>query len=386
MGKKFRALFCCGSRPELIKIAPVIDHCHTLENIDPLLCLTGQHRELLSCHLDYFNLIPQYRLNVLRQGQSLDQLMQLLFEQLPAVIEQAEPDIVIVQGDTASALASAIMAHKANIPVAHIEAGLRTYDQNSPFPEEIYRQSISKITKWHFCPTKRARQNLWDEKIPSETIFVTGNTAVDAVLKTMTAIKADQNFSPLHLTNKPYFLITLHRRESQGAPLRRIVTCLLDFANKRRNFGFVLPLHANPNTADMIQKRLGQQPNIHLIPAVSYPHMVSLMARAFAIITDSGGIQEEAPSLNTPVIIVRENTERPEGIESGCLRLAGTRPDRILYELNLLIDDPSHYNRMKCAENPFGDGFAAQRIAAHLQDIVTRHDIWKEKNNNDPSL
>ncbi len=374
MGHDNKALFCCGSRPELIKIYPVYRQLQTTTKITPLLCNTGQHRDLMPPHLDSLGITPDFQLNVMRKEQCLDQLMAQLFAQLPSAFDNARPDIVIIQGDTASALASAILAYKKNLPIAHIEAGLRTHDKSSPFPEEIYRQNITTLAKWHFCPTEKARQNLLNENIAEENIFVTGNTSVDMVKNTYKELNGEIFDLPLLRQDKtkPYFLITLHRRESQGAPLMRITNSLLNFAKNNPEFHFIFPLHPNPATSQMIKDQLGTQKNFSLITPLPYPQFVRLMADAFAIITDSGGIQEEAPSLNTPVIVVRNNTERSEGIESGCLRLAGTKKDTILQELNLLINDKAHYKRMQQAHNPFGDGQAANRITAHLIDIIEK--------------
>lgn len=374
MRHEHKALFCCGSRPELIKIFPVYQQLKTATGITPLLCNTGQHRDLLTPQLDTLGVQPDFHLNVMREEQCLDQLMAQLFTQLPAAFDRSCPDIVIIQGDTASALASAIIAHKKGLPIAHIEAGLRTHDKTSPFPEEIYRKNISALAKWHFCPTEKARQNLLNENISEENIFVTGNTSVDMVINTYENTNREACNTPLPGRDKtrPFFLITLHRRESQGAPLMRITTSLLDFARDNPEFDFIFPLHPNPVTSQMIRSQLGGQKNITLIDPLPYPQFVRLMADAFAIITDSGGIQEEAPSLNTPVIVVRNATERTEGIESGCLRLAGTERNTILQELNLLIGDKLHYKKMQQAQNPFGDGLAANRITAHLIDIVEK--------------
>jgi len=374
MGNPFKVLFCCGSRPELIKISPVFHKLAGLTPLSPQLCLTGQHTDLLAPHLDYFGLTADYQLHVLQNGQTLDRLMAKLLDQLPAIFSRANPDLVIVQGDTASALAAAITAQRMGLRVAHIEAGLRTYDRSSPFPEEINRQIITRLADWHFCPTEQTRRNLVREGIPDQAIFVTGNTAVDVLLKTRRACPVISSSPPKRRDGRPYFLMTLHRRESQGAPLMRIINSLLAFARQRPAYDFILPLHPNPLTAGMIHHLMGHQQNIMLVPAQTYPHMVQLMAGAFAVITDSGGLQEEAPSLNTPLVILRDNTERPEGIEAGCLRLAGTDPRTILYELNLLIDDPAHYKRMQQAENPFGDGFAADRICARLINLFERQD------------
>jgi len=364
-----KVLICCGSRPEFIKISPIYHKLKKTPEIIPILCNTGQHRELLAPHLSSLNMRPDVQLDVMQPRQSLDQLMAQLFAQLPQVFDQHRPDMLIIQGDTASALAAAMIAQKRPCPVAHIEAGLRTYDRASPFPEEIYRQNISRLAKWHFCPTQTARENLLKEKIPAETIFVTGNTSVDMV---MHMHHKTHGPSPWQKERKPFFLITLHRRESQGSPLIRIISTLLDFAKSQPEFNFIIPLHPNPATSDMIRSLIKSQKNIRLIAPLPYDQFIQLMTDAFAIITDSGGIQEEAPSLNTPVIVVRDKTERAEGIISGCLRLAGTHKKGILYELNLLIHDRLHYKRMQQAPNPFGDGHAAGRITGHLTQIIER--------------
>lgn len=367
MGKNFTALFCCGSRPEVIKISPVYHKLQRVAGVTPLLCSTGQQRDMLAAHLDCLNIRPDFELDVMREGQSLDQLVVQLFARLPDVLDRARPDMVIIQGDTASAFASAMIASRKRLPVAHIEAGLRTHDLTSPFPEEIYRQNISALATWHFCPTERSRQNLLREGRARNSILVTGNTSVDMVMA------MSQNPEPRKSDgNRPYFLITLHRRESQGAPLREIVGSLRDFAAGRPEFDFIIPLHPNPATSDMIRDMLDMQQNISLVAPLPYPQFVRLMAGAFAIVTDSGGIQEEAPSLNIPVIVVRNVTERVEGLDNGCLRLAGTGKEGILRELTLLVEDDTHYNRMCQAENPFGDGRAADRIAAHVQQIMER--------------
>ena len=368
-----KALICYGSRPELIKLSPLYHKLRLSGNITPILCNTGQHKDLLPLHMNSLNLKADVQLNVMRKGQSLDQLMAQLFAQLPEVFQKFRPDIAIIQGDTASALACAIIARKKQCPIAHIEAGLRTYDHNSPFPEEIYRQNISKLAQWHFCPTQTAQQNLLREGYEPEAIFITGNTSVDMILDMQKKLTDERIMSSGPKIRKPFFLITLHRRESQGAPLAAIIASLLDFAHSRPEFDFIFPLHPNPASSDMIKALLGNADNIRLITPLAYPEFVQLMSDAFAIITDSGGIQEEAPALNTPVIVIRNKTERAEGVENGCLRLAGTDRNSILYELNLLIDDKAHYKAMQDAPNPFGDGKASERITRHLIDIIERN-------------
>jgi len=370
-----KALICYGSRPELLKLSPLYDKLQLADEIRPILCNTGQHKDLLAPHMSSLNIKPDVQLTVMREGQGLDQLMAQLFAQLPAVFDKFCPDMVIIQGDTASALAAAIIAQKKHCPIVHIEAGLRTYDTTSPFPEEIYRQNISKLAAWHFCPTKKSRKNLLREGFKEETIFVTGNTSIDMLLNTQkkSALAGRASMPDGLKETKPFFLITLHRRETQGSPLFSIINSLRDFAKSRPEFDFIFPLHPNPATSDMIKGLIGNTRNIRLIAPVAYPQFIQLMSNAFAIITDSGGIQEEGPTLNTPVIVIRNKTERMEGVENGCLRLAGTDRNSILYELNLLIDDKEHYKAIEQAPNPFGDGNAADRITGHLIDIIERN-------------
>jgi len=388
MRKTHKALFCCGSRPELIKISPVYHNLKSIPQITTLLCNTGQHRDLLPPHLDHLHITPDFQLTVMHDRQDLDALMEQLFLQLPQVIDQAKPDMMIIQGDTASTLAAAIIARKENIPIAHIEAGLRTHDKKSPFPEEIYRQNISALAQWHFCPTQRARLNLLQEGISDETIAVTGNTSVDMVLSTYDKLSPDDRPIPAGRSDhtRPFFLITLHRRESQGTPLKNITACLLEFTKSAAEYDFIIPLHPNPTTSNMIKKTLGEQKNIFLIPPVVYPEFVHLMAKAYAIITDSGGIQEEAPSLHTPVIVVRNKTERQEGVDNGCLRLAGTERNTILRELNLLITDQAYYKSMQQSPNPFGDGLAAKRITRHLVHIMKNNKLDTKAENLENSV
>lgn len=370
MGSEKIILFCFGSRPELIKISPVYQKLKALPGVRPLLCATGQQKDLLSPHMKYLGIVADYALDVMRRGQTLEQLLMHLFKQLPHVFDRLSPDMVIIQGDTASAMASAIVAAKKFLPIAHIEAGLRTYDRESPFPEEICRQNISTLAQWHFSPTDKARQNLLREGVHDKNIFVTGNTSVDMILRISKNIRQTYGKSDQSEKKRPYFLITLHRRESQGSPLMRIITCLTEFAANHPEFDFIVPLHPNPASSKMIKARMEHHQNIRLAAPLIYPEFTNLMAGAFAIITDSGGIQEEAPSLNVPVIVVRDKTERSEGVENGCLRLAGTEKNTILTELNMLINDKAHYKKIQQAPNPFGDGFASDRIAAHLMDIL----------------
>jgi len=382
--KKYKVLFSCGSRPELIKLAPLYHHMKLEQDIEPILCLTGQHKDLVAPLLTPFDLQPDFLLDTLRPGQSLPELMRRLFRELTPVFEQISPHMLILQGDTSSALAAAIIGQKLSLKIAHVEAGLRTHDLTAPFPEEINRQTISKLSDWHFCPTQTARQNLLKENIADQKIFVTGNTVIDMVNKTrskplppLKSIIGEKDWS------RPYFLLTLHRRESLGSPLIRILSAIKDIAHRHQNFDIILPVHPNPQVKLAIREFLGDCDNICLTEPLSYPECIVLMSNAYAILTDSGGLQEEAPALNTPLLILRDKTERMEGVECGSLRLCGTEADKIRREVDLLIQDKAHYNRMCRARNPFGDGRASMRITAHLMDILKGRDIKGPKDFND---
>lgn len=371
MARKYTVLISCGSRPELIKLAPLYHHLKLEENIQPLLCLTGQHKDLIAPLLSAFDLIADFSLDTLRNGQSLPRLMRRLFNELTPVFAAVKPDMVLIQGDTSSALASAIIAKKLSLELAHVEAGLRTHDLTSPFPEEINRQTISKLSDWHFCPTDKARENLRKEGIADQSIFVTGNTVIDMLNRTRRGPqKALAEIVPDKDWTRPYFLLTLHRRESLGSPLLNILEAIKETAYGKPDFDIILPVHPNPQVASAVIHKLNGCKNIFLIKPLAYSDCLALMEKAFAILTDSGGLQEEAPALNIPLLILRDKTERMEGIERGCLRLAGTTAQSIRREVNLLINDKAHYNRMCRAKNPFGDGRASLRITAHLMDIL----------------
>ena len=370
MGEKYRVMLCAGSRPELIKLVPLYRLLHQNRIIRPVLCLTGQHQDLLQPFLAEFGIQPDVMLQGETVHRSLEELNRRLFRQLPHAIKRHAPHLVIVQGDTTSALTAAVVATRLSIPVAHVEAGLRTYDVNAPFPEEINRQTISTLASWHFCPTERNRQNLLNEGRHPAHLFVTDNTGIDMLLQTLGQRQKDpQNPDPA--PSRPYFLITLHRRESHGYPLRRILNALRKFAEAWTDYDFIMPVHPNPAVKSAVHALFQGPENVRLLPPVAYGRFVGLMQKAFAILTDSGGIQEEAPALNVPVVVLRDKTERQEGVQAGCLRLAGTGPNGIFAELALLIQNPDHYIRISRAPNPYGDGRASERIGVHLNKILT---------------
>ncbi|MFC7049094.1 non-hydrolyzing UDP-N-acetylglucosamine 2-epimerase [Emcibacter nanhaiensis] len=372
MQETHRILLCAGTRPELIKLAPVYRNLRDRPAVTPFLCLTGQHDSLVQNLPRVLDVTPEFVLT--REAGTSGQLglLQNILRQLAILLEQLGPELVVVQGDTASALAGAMAACLQDIPVCHVEAGLRTRDLLSPFPEELYRQLISRMGTWHFCPTPENRATLLREDISSGQIFLSGNTSIDAVLDMLSR-------SPRPLETKavsrPYILVTLHRREVQGEKLITIVRALRNFAESHAGYDFIVTLHPNPAIRRLLSHHLGGQGNIRLLPPLDYPDFVPLMKKAFAILSDSGGIQEEAPALDVPVIVLRDKTERQEGVASGCLRLAGYDPEKIFSELSLLIHDRDHYIDMCTAPAPFGEGRAGRIISARLEQIVTGQKI-----------
>jgi len=405
-----KVLTILGTRPEAIKLAPVI---HELERqkahggpfdfaqdrLRSVVCVTAQHRQMLDQVLALFHMVPDIDLNLMQDGQSPSQVAARVLTGLEPVLQAERPDWVLIQGDTTTAMAAAIATHHLHIRVAHVEAGLRTGDRFNPFPEEMNRVIADHLSDLHFAPTERARHNLRREGIPNARIRVTGNTVVDALhwvaalpvtpevyrlldqLSTAEVItgqgdpsassgqrKGTKRNSPsLPLSLSPHLiLVTAHRRESFGAPLRRICTALRELVRRRDDVQVVYPVHLNPNVWGRVHEWLGDVPRIRLLPPVDYLTMVHLMKRSFLILTDSGGIQEEAPSLGVPVLVLREVTERPEAVEAGAARVVGTDPERILAETELLLDDSAAHAAMARVVNPYGDGHAAERIVAAL--------------------
>lgn len=367
-----RILVIAGTRPEAIKLAPVVHELRRRELCRVILCATAQHRQMLDQVLEIFELKPDMDLDLMTPGQSLSDLTARLFEKLPAAIRQARADCVVVQGDTTTAFASAVSAFYERVPVAHVEAGLRTRDIYAPFPEEVNRRLVAQVARWHFAPTERARQNLLREGIAARNIYVTGNTVVDALLAVVPTVHG----LPDHLQPPPgsrLVLVTGHRRESFGAGMRQICEALAEIAAIHPDAYLVYPVHPNPNVLEPVNELLGNIPNVRLVEPVDYPTFIALMMEAHFIISDSGGVQEEAPALGKPVLVTREITERPEAVEAGCARLVGPDKEAIVRAARELLDNPQVYARMAQAKNPFGDGHAAEQIASVLE-----HDLLIE--------
>jgi len=352
-----RILVVYGTRPEIIKLAPVMHRLARMNHIEVLNCSTAQHRQLSDQMLSTFRIKADIDLNVMTPNQSLDQLTSKIITEISTLLDAKQPDLIIVQGDTTTAYAAALAAFYKRIPVAHVEAGLRTYDMDHPFPEEFNRQSIAKIATWHFAPSKGARDNLLKEGIAKDRIWVTGNTSIDALLQASAKKKLPD--PPL---SDPYILLTAHRRENIGPGMERIAQAIHGICFQHPKIKILAPLHPNPKVRKQFQTRIAPLPNVHLVEPMGYLDFVSAMKHSFFLLSDSGGVQEEAPALGKPVLVLREHTERVEAIEAGTAKLVGTCPKTIISEAGRLITDEEHFKMMANAHNPYGDGRAAKRI------------------------
>ena len=367
-----RVLFVFGTRPEAIKLAPVIRRLREWpEQFDCRVAVTGQHRGLLDQVLDVFSIQPDHDLNVMQAGQSLHGVTARMIAALEPVLAAEKPDWVLVHGDTTTALAGALSAFYSGTPIGHVEAGLRTGDLQSPFPEEMNRVVVDRLASLHFAPTPSAASNLRHEG--AQHIHITGNTGIDAVLEIRDGLAEGRlhvHGLPVLDSGKKLIVVTGHRRESFGNGFERICTALSKLA-ERSDVEIVYAVHPNPNVTEPVRRMLGSHPNVHLIDPLPYVPFVELMRRSHLLLTDSGGIQEEAPSLGKPVLVMREKTERPEAVEAGTARLVGTNVDRILAECSLLLEDHTEYIRRAHIHNPYGDGCAALRIREILADTNT---------------
>jgi UDP-N-acetylglucosamine 2-epimerase (non-hydrolysing) len=365
-----RVLSVFGTRPEAIKMAPVIRELRSRPGaFESVVCVSAQHREMLDQVLAAFGIVADHDLDLMTPGQTPAQVASRVLDALPGMLRQVRPDVLLVQGDTMTTFASALAAHLERIPVGHVEAGLRTGDRYRPFPEEMNRVLASRLAALHFAPTGRARDALLAEGIPAEEIHLTGNTVIDALLQ---IVSDDYRFTDPRLAAldpaRRLVLITAHRRESFGAPLREICAAIAELADELDAVDFVLPAHPNPDVRSTVE-RLGEaHANISVVAPIGYEEFANLMGRAHLILTDSGGIQEEAPSLGKPVLVLREVTERPEGIEAGTAVLVGTDSRRITERARELLTDDAVYDRMARATNPYGDGKASARIVDALED------------------
>ena len=375
--KQYKTLCVFGTRPEAIKMAPVVHALNADPDIMSKVCVTGQHRDMLDQVLEHFGITPDHVLNLMQPNQDLHTLTARILTGMRAVLLEEQPDVVLVHGDTATAFATTLSAFYLQIPVAHVEAGLRTGDLYSPFPEESNRVLIDRIAQFFFAPTDRSAQALLREGHHQDSIWVTGNTVIDALLWTrdrlpsMEELNADfGSATPILSSNKKIVLVTGHRRESFGDGFLQICTALKNIALQYPNVHLVYPVHLNPNVQKPVYELLSGIPNIHLIPPQDYKNFVALMNRSTIILTDSGGIQEEAPSLKKPTLVMREKTERPEGVQANLLKLVGTDPFVIAQAVQELLDNESTYKKMQQAPNPYGDGTASTQIVAHLKGAL----------------
>ncbi len=376
-----KILFAFGTRPEAIKLAPIITEAKKLGWVNSVVCVTGQHRGMLDQVLDIFAIKPDYDLNIMEDDQDLVDVVAKCVTGIRGVLEKATPDLVIVQGDTTSAFAAGLAAYYLKIPVAHVEAGLRTYNKYSPFPEEINRRLLSILADYHFAPTRQAKHNLIKEGIPSRNIWVTGNTVTDALLITRKRqlsaktragylkffkLKCGLDIEKIE-KDKKIILVTGHRRENFGEKFKNICNALKDTARRRPDAVIVYPIHLNPNVQKPVRSILSGIPNIYLIEPLGYGSFVFLMSVSYFLLTDSGGIQEEAPSLGKPVLLMRDRTERPEGIKAGVTKIVGTSKERIVKHVCRLLNDKKAYRDMTNVNNPYGDGKVAGRILSILR-------------------
>lgn len=372
--KRIHALVIFGTRPEAIKLAPVIRELRNSGHFRVSVCATAQHRQLLDQVTRLFRIRVNHDLNLMRPDQKLDQLTGRTIIELSSTLKRMRPDVVLLQGDTTTAFVGALASFYQKIPVAHVEAGLRTLDRYSPFPEEMNRRLTSHLANYHFAPTKWAKENLLREGVKRDQIFVTGNTVVDVFLEaqrsTLRCPPAIPSLNGLNWTARKLILVTAHRRENFGQRLKAICLALQRLALSREDIEIVYPVHPNPNVRTPVWQSIGSTPRIHLIEPLEYLQFVWVMSHAYLALTDSGGIQEEMPSLGRPVLVMREETERPEGIEAGVCQLVGTDPETIVRTVTNLLDNRRIYHQFGRHRNPFGDGQAAPRIAKHLARIL----------------
>lgn len=358
-----------GTRPEAIKMAPLVKALERESGIEAVLCVTAQHRSMLDQVLELFELRPDYDLNIMQPGQSISMITSNVLLGLEPVLKEEKPDMVLVHGDTSTTFSTALACFYQQIAVGHVEAGLRTFDKYSPFPEEMNRVLTGRIAELHFAPTERNRQNLLREGVPEDHIFVTGNTVIDALLEVADKPYefTDETLKSLDFEGKRVITVTCHRRENLGEHMANIFSAIADIAREFPDVEIVYPIHLNPRVRESADRFLGGIKNVHMIEPLTYQPMVNLMKKSFFVLTDSGGLQEEAPALGKPVLVVRRETERPEAVEAGTAKLAGVERETVYRMAKELLTDPAAYEAMAKAVNPYGDGHACERIVAAIK-------------------
>lgn len=357
--KKIMLVF--GTRPEAIKMCPLVNEMKKRKNIETVVCVTGQHRQMLDQVLEAFSVVPDYDLSIMKDKQTLFDVTVNILERIKTVLEEVKPDVVLVHGDTSTTFVTALACFYLQIPVGHVEAGLRTYNIYSPYPEEFNRQAVSIISQYNFAPTELSKQNLLKEGKDPKSIYVTGNTAIDAL---KTTVRADYTHPELDWADgSRLIMITAHRRENLGEPMRHMFKAIRRVMDEHPDVKAIYPIHMNPVVREIANEYLGDDDRIHIIEPLDVLDFHNFLSRSYLILTDSGGIQEEAPSLGKPVLVMRDTTERPEGIAAGTLKLVGTEEETIYREFSRLLSDKTEYDAMSKASNPYGDGHACERIA-----------------------
>lgn len=363
-----RIVVVIGTRPEAIKMCPLVCELRKSKNFEVVVLVTGQHEQMLLQVLNTFDIHEDYNLHIMKESQTLFDITVNILSKIKIVFEEIKPDLVLVHGDTSTTFCAALASFYLHIPVGHVEAGLRTYNIESPFPEEFNRRAVGIISKYHFSPTQRAKDNLLREGKDEKSVFVTGNTAIDAL---STTVRKDYSHPVLEqLTGKRMILITAHRRENLGEPMRNIFRAIKRIFDKHKDIVGIYPIHMNPCIRSIAREILGNHDRIHIIEPLDVLDFHNFMARSHLILTDSGGIQEEAPSLGIPVLVLRDTTERPEGISAGTIKLVGTNEEIIFDTVNELLENNDLYNSMSRKANPYGDGLASQRIVEILQQVL----------------
>lgn len=367
--RKIKVLTVFGTRPEAIKMAPLVLELKKNKDIfESIVCITAQHREMLDQVLHLFNIIPDYDLNIMKPNQNLWSLTSDVIMKMKDVYEEVKPDIVLVHGDTTTSMAAALSAYYAKIKVGHVEAGLRTFNKYYPFPEEINRIFVDSLCEYHFAPTDESVDNLIKSSISDKHIYKTGNTVIDALLYTVNNNLSDLSFLNLD-QNLKTILLTSHRRENFGKPLENICNAILRLVENNKDIQVVYPVHLNPNVRETVYSKLEGKDRIKLIDPLDYAPFASLMKQSYLILTDSGGVQEEAPSLGKPVFVLRDTTERPEAVKYGTVKLVGTDEEKIVKEVQILLEDETEYKKMSESINPYGDGLSSKRIVEILRSV-----------------
>lgn len=369
MNKKVMVVF--GTRPEAIKMCPLVKELETRDKLDTVVCVTGQHREMLDQVLNAFDIVPDYDLSIMKAKQTLFDVTVNILEKMKSVLEEVKPDVVLVHGDTSTTFVTALACFYLQIPVGHVEAGLRTYNVYSPFPEEFNRQAVGIVAKYNFAPTDMSKENLLNEGKDPSSIYVTGNTAIDAL---KTTVSNDYYHEQLGWAgDSRLIMITAHRRENLGEPMRNMFKAIKRIIDEHQDIKAIYPIHMNPVVREAANEILGNNDRVRIIEPLEVVDFHNFLSRSYLILTDSGGIQEEAPSLGKPVLVMRDTTERPEGIVAGTLKLVGTDEEVIYQTFKLLLQDKKEYEKMSQASNPYGDGLASKKIADILEENINRN-------------